>query len=179
MKKVLVHIMLIFLLIMVITLCTSCAAFQTPSGDPTNGNSLPSSGWESTAKALAKTDWFGTFCLLSFFGGVVAIGLDQRKIGGAVIIAAIATLCLGLAIHRFPTWLAIIGFTGSIIAVGYSILIKNQALRDLIKGFQNVKEGLVDGRTDANTVMAEAQHPSTKEIVLKTKADLKKKGEIE
>jgi len=92
--------------------------------------------------AVAKTNWFGTFCLLSFFGGVVAIGLDQRKIGSAVIIAAISTICLGLAIYRFPLWLAIMGFDGSIIVAGYSILIKNKALVEIIRGGELFKEEL-------------------------------------
>lgn len=130
----------------------------------------PSSGWESTMNAVAKTNWFGTFCLLSFFGGVVAIGLDQRKIGGAVIIAAISTLCLGLAVHRFPTWLAIIGFASSVIAVGYSILIKNKALIEIVKGVQNYRNLSSNRKTIDIYLNNPAQSKSTKKIVAKIKA---------
>lgn len=119
---------------------------------------------------VAKTDWFGTFCLLSFFGGIVAIGLDQRKIGGAIVIAAIATICLGLAIHRFPLWLAIIGFTGSIIGAGYSILIKNKALIQIIKGVQNYKN-IIDSDVRIGKNLS-IQSDSTKRIVKKVKEKL-------
>jgi len=132
---------------------------------------IPATAWESTMKAVAKTNWFGTFCLLGFFGGIVAIGLDQRKIGGAVVIAAIATICLGLAIHRFPTWLAIIGFTSSIIAVAYSILIKNRALVEIIKGVQNYRNAPLH-KADAailDTELDPVQSKSTKKIVKQIK----------
>jgi len=134
---------------------------------------IPASGWESTMNAIAKTNWFGTFCLLNFFGGVVAIGLDQRKIGGAIVIAAITTICLGLAIHRFPTWLAIIGFASSVIAVGYSILIKNKALVEIIRGIQFAKGDFGrqwSDRTKAINKSQEAnQSKSTKKIVKQVK----------
>lgn len=136
---------------------------------------IPASAWESTMNAVAKTNWFGTFCLLSFFGGVVAIGLDQRKIGGAVIIAAISTLCLGLAVHRFPTWLAIIGFASSIIAVGYSILIKNKALVEIIRGVQNYRDEvgpLIAKPLDTELDQAQ-KSKSTKKIVKQIKGELK------
>lgn len=135
---------------------------------------IPTSAWESTMNAVAKTNWFGTFCLLSFFGGVVAIGLDQRKIGGAVIIAAISTLCLGLAIHRFPTWLAIIGFASSIIAVGYSILIKNKALVEIIKGVERYRNAVSSGTTCViDGTLGPVQSKSTKKIVKQIKGELK------
>lgn len=133
---------------------------------------IPASGWESIMKVVAKTNWFGTFCLLSFFGGIVAIGLDQRKIGGAIVIAAIATICLGLAIHRFPTWLAIIGFTSSIIAVGYSILIKNKALVEIIKGVQNYRSRPLYMASTIEEELDNSQSKSTKKIVKQIKGEL-------
>lgn len=145
---------------------SGCATTQVPPILDT----IPTSGWESTMKVIAKTNWFGTFCLLSFFGGIVAIGLDQRKIGSAVVIAAIATLCLGLAIHRFPTWLAIVGFVSSIATVGYSILIKKKALVEIVRGVQNYRDGV--GSTIAATLDTDLnnnQSKSTEKIVKEIK----------
>jgi len=137
----------------------------------------PVSAWESTMNAVAKTNWFGTFCLLSFFGGIVAIGLDQRKLGSAIVVAAIATICLGLAINRFPTWLAIIGFTGSIIGAGYSILIKNKALIEIIRGVQDYRDVKIEHDEIDNCLSRAQESKSTKKIVKKVKKCFRKKVE--
>lgn len=158
MKSIVILVLYSLLMATVFVLC-GCAT----SGNVPSISTLPTSGLESTMKAVAGTSWFGTFCLLSFFGGVVAIGLDQRKIGSAIVIASISTVCLGLAIHRFPTWLAIVGFASSIVAVGYSILIKKKALTEIITGVQRFRENSnladLDGTLDLN------QSESTKQIV--------------
>lgn len=164
---------IIWILVMIVFGLCGCATL----GATLAIDKIPASGWESTMNAIAKTNWFGTFCLLSFFGGVVAIGLDQRKIGGAIVIAAISTLCLGLAIHRFPTWLAIIGFASSIIAVGYSILIKNKALVEIVRGVQNYRTYRKKHPTFENTTLIDMelaeQSDSTKKIVKQIKGELK------
>ena len=158
--------MMLAVVVIFIMVCTSCATPGTP-----DITMIPTSAWESTMNAVAKTNWFGTFCLLAFFGGIVAIGLDQRKIGSAVVIAAISTICLGLAIHRFPTWLAIIGFVSSIIAVGYSILIKKKALVEIVTGIQNYKTAnyLPARPGDIDNDLRATQSKSTKKIVKKIK----------
>jgi len=151
-------------LIVIFSLC-GCNGANTIPVD--TGNLIPATPIEATMKAVAKTNWFGTFCLLSFFGGVVAIGLDQRKIGSAVIIAAIATLCLGLAINRFPTWLAIIGFVSSIVAAAYSILIKNKGLAEIIKGVQYFREK--EDITALDGYLNDEESKSTKKLVKRVK----------
>ena len=155
-------------LIVIFSLC-GCNGVNTTPVD--TGNFIPATPIEATMKAVAKTNWFGTFCLLSFFGGVVAIGLDQRKIGSAVIIAAIATLCLGLAINRFPTWLAIIGFVSSIVAAAYSILIKNKGLTEIIKGVQYYRDYKKEGKIGSplDNCLNDAESKSTKKLVKRVK----------
>ncbi len=141
----------------------------------TSPESIPTSPVDIMMKTVAATGWFTTFCLLSFFGAVIAISLGQTKIGGAVIVASIATVTFGLAIQRFPTWLAIIGFTGSVIGAGYSILIKNRALVEIVKGVERVKEEydmyVSEGRI-AEEFDSEQKHTSTKKIVRQVKAKL-------
>ncbi len=165
--KNLIFWIVVAMFVFIILSILGCATPGTPILDK-----IPTSAWESTMGVVAKTNWFGTFCLLTFFGGIVAIGLDQRKIGSAVVIAAISTLCLGLAINRFPTWMAIIGFTSSMIAVGYSILIKKKALVEIVRGVQNFRNGpdglyLPDVGIDKD--LNAAQSKSTKKIVKKIK----------
>lgn len=164
-KKRIINCIIVSIVVAILIFLFGCAATGTIAAD-----TIPATAWNSTMKAVAQTNWFGTFCLLSFFGGIVAIGLDQRKIGGAIVIAAIATLCLGLAIHRFPTWLAIIGFTSSIIAVGYSILIKNKALVEIIKGVQDYRSSGFTSKVSLDTDLNNNQSKSTRKIVAKVKA---------
>ncbi len=156
------------LMALMLLIANGCASVPVvPSLD-----AIPTSAFDSTMKAVASTNWFGTFCLLAFFGGVVAIGLDQRKIGSAVIIAAISTIMLGLAIHRFPTWLAIVGFASSLIAVGYSILIKKKALVEIIRGVQRARYRVSSDPTLRDAVddeLKSSQSPSTEKVVKQIK----------
>lgn len=151
-----------WILVMILFGMFGCALTGGASTTP----ALPATAWESTMNAVAKTNWFGTFCLFSFFGGVVAVGLEQRKIGFAVIIAAICTICLGLAIHRFPTWLAVTGLMSSILAVSYSVLKHKKALVEVVRGVQRYRE------SDAEHIDAQlhtTQSATTEKIVKKIK----------
>lgn len=173
-RQVLLALIIAALVFIAIVTLAGCALFSTQS----TADVLTSGPTQQMWKTVAKTNWFGTFCLLSFFGGVVAVGLDQRKIGGAIIIASITTICLGLAIHRFPVWLAIIGFTGSVIATGYSILIKNKALVEIIRGVQKYRDGVGPHIATALDTELGVQSSSTKKIVDKVQKKLNGKEKI-
>lgn len=170
-SETIVGLILVYILVIaaffVIAALSGCALLESQ----TTATSLPQTAADHMWKSVAKTNWFGTFCLLSFFGGIVAVGLGQKKIGGAIVIASIATVCFGLAIHRFPTWLAIIGFTSSIIAVGYSILIKNKALVEIIRGVQRYRTaGYLPARPgDIDVDLRTEQSSSTEKIVKQVK----------
>ena len=100
---------------------------------------IPTSGWESVMKVVAKSDWVVTFCLLAFFSGIVTVAMDVKKIGISIIIASIMTLFLGLAVNRFPTWMAVIGFIGSAGVCLVAVLKRKKALVEIIKGVQNYR----------------------------------------
>lgn len=161
-------------IVAILVILSGCALLESQ----TTAISLPQTAADHMWKSVARTNWFGTFCLLSFFGGIVAVSLGQKKIGGAIVMASIATVCFGLAIHRFPTWLAIIGFTSSIIAVGYSILIKNKALVEIIKGVQDYRNTIDTYHIDIG--LKSNQSKSTKKIVkqIKVAKQIKDKEKI-
>lgn len=162
-KEYIICAIIAVIIVAIMVLLSGCQGHAVISTD------IPRTAADHMRRAVARTDWFGTFCLLNFFGGIVAVCLGQRKIGGAIIIAAIATICLGLAIHRFPTWLAIIGFTGSIIAVGYSILIKNKALIEIIQGIQQYRKNVTKDSRPIDYELDDKQSDSTKKIVKQVK----------
>lgn len=135
-------------------------------------------GWESTMKVVAKSDWVVTFCLLAFFSGVIATAMDAKKIGISIIFASIMTLFLGLAVHRFPTWMAVIGFIGSAGACVMVVLKRKKALIEIIKGVQNYRDKRYALDSFDNDLRRE-QSSSTKNIVKKVKKCLRKKEEKE
>ncbi len=164
--KTILGIFLLFLLIIIMaTLMSGCALFQPT---PTVESIIPTSGWESTMKTLAKSDWIITFCLLAFFSGVVTVALDVKKIGISIILASIMTLFLGLAVHRFPTWMAVIGFIGSAITCLVVVLKRKKALVEIIRGVQNYRNSTGISKS-LNQSLLVAESISTKKTVKEVK----------
>lgn len=171
MEKFMIYLLMFFTLVMIICISTGCNSEQKKD-DTSVLPPVPETSKEIVLRTIYKMDWFATFCLLGFFGGMVAIGLDQRKIGGAVVIASVATISFGLGVQRFPTWLAIIGFAASIIAVGYSVLIKQKALVEMIRGIQNYRDSKVEHDDIDGYLYAAQKGTSTAKVVEKVKKKL-------
>ncbi|KKN77449.1 hypothetical protein LCGC14_0360080 [marine sediment metagenome] len=176
-KAILGTFLFIIFIIIIGTLLSGCALLG-PVSPATSV--IPASGWESVMKVVAKSDWIVTFCLLAFFSGIVTVAMDVKKIGISIIIASIMTLFLGLAVNRFPTWMAVIGFIGSAGVCLVVVLKRKKALVEIIKGVQNYRRKT--GHTSTVTVPSDnksnldhelwlAESNSTQGIIREIKED--------
>lgn len=136
---------------------------------------VPSSPASQMWKVVAKSNWVVTVCLLAFGGGLFTFFNGKPKLGLAIVFSSLGTLFFGLAIHRFPTWMAIVGLLGSVAGVAASILMKHRAIIEMVKGGQLFKK---EPSLDFNVAQKQEQSPTTQKLVRKIKGDLKLKGEI-
>ena len=149
-------------------------------------SSIPSSPASQMWKVVAKSNWVVTICLLGFGAGLFTFFNGNPKLGLAIVFSSLGTLFFGLAVHRFPTWMAIVGLLGAIIGVAASILMKHRAIIEIIKGGQAWKKEMKVGDVNRNFVAVkeftshqkEEQSPTTQKLVKKIKNDLKLKGQI-
>jgi len=100
--------------------------------------------------------------------------LNGNKLGLAGVAACCVSLFMALAVARFATWMAVCGLIGSVAASAVSILIKNTALKEIIKGVQNYRHTTAN-LTCIDKDLSDAQkHESTKKIVKKVKKGILK-----
>lgn len=165
---------------------TGCSAARAIFGMPTMSDGvqtiIPSSPAAQMWKVVAKSNWVVTVCLLMFGCGAFTFFNGKPKLGLAIVFSSLATLFLGLAIHRFPTWMSVIGLFGSVVGVVASILMKHRAIIEMIKGGQEFKKGIRLNHPvkpkDFTDAQKQEQSPTTQKLVKKIKGELRLKGQI-
>ena len=131
----------------------------------------------NTLTTVVKSDWIVTFCLLAFFSGVVTIAMGVKKIGISILFASVLTLFLGLAVHRFPTWMAVVGFVGSAGICLTAVLTRKKALVEIIEGVQHYRNFHIGHRekSEIDNYLNKAQKSnSTRKIVKSIKKTISK-----
>lgn len=174
--------LIIIYIIALITLCCSgCnSGWLSGQGGISNQPTTPSGQLWHTVK---KSNWLVTLAIPIIALGAVAMFNGAAKLGMSAIIFGAVNLFMALATARFALWMGIFGLVGSGLAVAASILVKNKALREFIKGSQNYKRGLRKEDADAlatrfNIAQSNIQSDSTQRIVQSIKTNLKLHGEI-
>lgn len=184
--KIDVWILILIFVVIVAFLAAMCGCNSLGISQPTvgAGTLIPSSPAAQMWKVVAKSNWVVTICLLGFGGGVFAYANGMTKLGLSVILSCVATLFFGLAIHRFPTWMAVFGLVGAIAAAAASLIMKNRAIVEIIKGGQAFKKDIKSLESTAylgdNFIAKQKQEqsPTTQKLIKKIKGDLKLKGQI-
>jgi len=153
---------------------SGCALLQrrdTSTVAPSPGVRL----WET----VKKSNWLVSLAIPIVALGAVAVFNGSSKLGFSAIIFGCVNLFMALATARFALWMAIFGLIGSGLAVAVSILSKNKALIEIIKGVQIFKNNELEPDS-VRHLKGELgrQSSSTQKIVQEIKTDLKAKGEI-
>jgi len=160
--------------LILILLIAGCACLGLPTKPTTPIIPTP---LEQLWNAAKQSNWLVSISILGIAAGVFAL-MNGSKIGIPAAIASCVSLFMTLAVARFATWMAVCGIVGSVLACAASILLKNKALLEIIKGVQLVKE---DGQSNAKIVtnlLRDNQSKPTQKLVQKIKGDLKVSGEI-
>ena len=131
---------------------------------------------------VKESNWLVTLAIPIIALGAVAMFNGAAKLGMSAVIFGAVNLFMALATARFALWMSIFGLIGSGLAVAASILSKNWALIDIIRGAQKLKEAsssnLPFTNKTANGILAKEQSPTTQRIVQTVKTNLKLKGEL-
>lgn len=189
MKEVVSYILIILLLIGLVSFYSSCSVFGGKQDKPVvvpPEKEDPPDIKTGFLDAVREINWLLPVAILGIGMSIFSLVLiPNSKLGFAGLAACSVTLFIALAVARFAWWMAVFGLMAILaanIAVVVGIVTKNKAVRQLVKGFQLVKESempLLEHQKIANTIMHDEQSPSTEKMVLKVKSDLKLKKEIE
>jgi hypothetical protein len=175
MEYLLILFMALGLIGILLTLNTSCTCLSTGSGRPpagSTGHDLPSVG-----SLLPGFSAMPTFLLIGFVLSVVGIGLGFGKLGGVTAIACVSGLLLQSALS--VPWLSALAAIFLLCAMGIvvaGILLKNKALKEIIKGVQEYRSKKEDNLDKA---LASKQSSYTEQVVKKIKATLTKEEQNE
>lgn len=177
--KYLPVVFIIAYLLLIVLFCSGCSILQ-PKPNTLTIPPTPSGQLWHTVK---KSNWLVTLAIPIIALGAVAMFNGAAKLGMSAIIFGCVNLFMALATARFALWMGIFGLIGSGLAVAASILSKNKAILEFVKGAQNYKKGLRKEDADSlatrfNVAQNNIQSDSTKKLIQNIKTKLKLKGEI-
>lgn len=134
-------------------------------------------------QTISSTDWLMSVFLIAIVCAIFA-GLNGVKAGWAGAFAAFVGILLKAALSNAWIYVAAgLVLVGCILLLVASIIWKNRAFVDILKGAQAVKNYAVEqlnaNRVGINKMLSDEQNPSTQKLVQQVKSDLKLKGEIE
>ena len=178
MSKLIMCIGLVFMLICMVLFIIGCNSGWTwPGQKPDTVTSAPPPAtqlWQT----VKKSNWLTTLAIPIIALGAVAMFNGAGKLGMSAIIFGCVNLFMALATARFALWMGIFGLIGSATAVVASILTKNKALQEIIKGVQDYREGR-EKHDGLDLCLEDAERSSTtQKIVQDVKTKLKLKKEI-
>ena len=159
------------LVLAISVLTSSCACLSTGSGSlpaGSTGHDLPSGG-----SLLPGLNAMPTLLLIGFVLSVVGIGLGFGKLGGITAIACVSGLLLQSALS--VPWLSVLAAIFLLCAMGLvvtGILLKNNALKEIVLGVQKYREN--KELADLDGTLKQNQSKATENIVKKIKATLTK-----
>ena len=188
MSKLIMCIGLVFMLICMVLFIIGCNSGWTWPGSKPDTITTPPTPSGQLWQTVKKSNWLVTLAIPIIALGAVAMFNGAGKLGMSAIIFGCVNLFMALATARFALWMGIFGLIGSATAVVASILTKNKALQEIIKGVQKHKKvlqitdwksSIVDTyvKGDLNHEL-EQQSPTTQKIVQDVKTKLKLKKEI-
>jgi len=157
---------------------SGCALFQPADNwfkskpEPT-----PTSSTNQLWQTAKKSNWITTLAIPIIALGAVAAFNGMVKLGMSAAIFGCVNLFMALATARFAMWMAVFGLIGSVVTVAVSILVKNKALVEIIKGVQKYRNNKIE-HDDLDVRLAEAQEKTTQKLVQNIKTKLKLSGEI-
>jgi len=167
MKLLTTIIIALFLACLVLILSGGCFASQRNDDKPTDLSTGQSQLWNS----VKNSNWLVTFSIVGIAASVFAY-LNGSKLGLAGVAACCVSLFMALAVARFATWMAVCGLIGSVAASVVSILVKNTALKEIIKGVQGYRNAKIEHDEIDGQLESAQEHKSTKKIVKKIKGEL-------
>ncbi len=144
-------ILCLILLILLAAMSGGCAIFQPGGGGGTLAD-LPTTGPEAMFQTLKKANWLFTLSIVGVGAGFFAF-LNGSSKGLQFMAACFVVISLIIGVTRYSAVIAVISLIGAACLMIYSTLVKGKALREVIRGVQNVRDaGSLDGHVTENNV---------------------------
>lgn len=164
--------LLIALLFILLALNSGCSLFQMSAGDKIA--SLPETPKQQLFQTLAKTNWLFTLSVLGVGAGFFAF-LNGSSKGLQFMAACFVVISLIIGITRYSAVIAVLSMIGTVCLMLYSVLVKRKALREVIKGVQEIRSYAGTDNADEKAILdalSSAQSKTTKAIVKAVKNKL-------
>ena len=129
---------------------------------------IPQTQKEAFFQAVQKTNWLVTVSIIGISISIFAF-INGNRGAMAAAVACFVCLSISLAVARYATFIALVGTGVSLVLSGYTIFIKNKALREIVKEIQEFKE---DVPVWSIKDYLNKQSKTTKEIVKKIKGKI-------
>jgi len=125
-------------------------------------------------KTIQSTDWLTSVFLISIVLSIF-IGLNNLKIGWLAAIAGVAGLVLKMGVTN--SWLWVVAGVFCCVVFGvlvFTIIVRNKALKEIIKGTQWIRDNISGGidKQTTSKMLDKTQSQSTKNIVKEVKKTL-------
>lgn len=150
------------LLILIGISFSGCALLPTQESDTIS---------EPLTKVINRTNWLATLSIIGMAASFFAL-LNGFKWGFAGMASCGLALFTSLATIKYAGVMSICGLIGSICIMIGSVLIKNKALIEIIKGVEFVKSDPTIPKNTVNSCLDTDQSMSTKSIVKKIKSKI-------
>ena len=136
---------------------------------------------QQLTQMVSGTNWLATLMILGVGAGFFAF-LNGNSKGLQAMAACFVVLSLALGVARFSVWISASSMIGAVCLMAYTVLVKNKALKEVVKGVQTVRDNAADDsklggaidnlRTMIDNMLDKAQSATTKAVVKQTKAAL-------
>ena len=113
-----------------------CSLFQMSPADKIA--SLPETPQQQLFQTLAKTNWLFTLSVVGVGAGFFAF-LNGSSKGLQFMAACFVVISLIIGITRYSAVIAVISMLGTVCLMVYSVLVKNKAVREIVRGVEDVK----------------------------------------
>jgi len=167
--------------VMLVTMFVGC--YSLPTGSPA---SIPTTGVGRLAGAVTSSGFMVPLSILGVALGVTAMFMGVGKIGLPAVLGSLAALILTLVTQRYANLVAglgaivaagglVLGIVWKYRSVAGQALNVGQALKEVVKGVQNVKAFVTSkgvDKKDVNVMLSCEQSPETEKLVQEVKAEL-------
>ena len=171
-------VLIVIELVLLWVLLAGCSVLPPSSSPPVPSLSSSQSIIYQTIKS---TDWIMSALLMGSVLGLFA-GFNGLRVGWAGLAACMGGMVLKAAMSStYVYWVCGLIVLGAVLAAVASVLLKNQAVKELIVGVQKVKSSTVprtEGHDEVSDTMKNEQSRTTVALVNTVKARLKTKGVI-
>jgi phosphate/sulfate permease len=132
---------------------------------------------QQLTEALSGTNWVTTLMLFGIGAGFFAF-LNGNSKGLQAMAACFVVLSLALGIARFSLWISAASMAGAVCLMIYTVLVKNRALKEVVKGVQEIRTNVQEGTNSLDlpglmdSFLKQWQSPTTEKIIKKIKETL-------